>query len=200
MPQGFSGAHGQELARQDWPRAASEAAGTGGSVAFNAGDHEQATTYYRAATDFAEQAGNDLLQAFSLAMMSCFKAETGERTEAVNLVERGRRLLPKDVPATVQARMATYEANTYGRVGDRARTLAALGEADAAREHIWNNNEEMFWPLVFPFDSGRLERERGACATRPELSEIALPALKTGLAGAWIVPDEASSAGSLRPG
>ncbi|MGH2770347.1 MAG: helix-turn-helix transcriptional regulator [Actinomycetota bacterium] len=166
---------------------ASEAAGLAGSVAFDTGDHEQAAIQYRAAITFAEQAGNNLLQAFSLGMMGCFKAETGRRTEAVSLVEQGRSLLPRDVPATVQARMATYEANTYARVGDRSQTLAALARADTASERI-GHDEEMFWPLVFPFDSGRLERERGACATRLELSEIALPALKTGLAALGSVP------------
>lgn len=165
----------------------SEAAGLAGSVAFDTGNHDLANVHYQAAVTFAEQAGSNLLQAFSLGMMGCFKAEIGRRTEAVVLIEQGKSRLPRDVPATVQARMATYEANAYAKVGDRPRALGALARADAASERI-RHDDEMFWPLVFPFDSGRLERERGASATRLDLSEIALPALKTGLAALGSVP------------
>jgi tetratricopeptide (TPR) repeat protein len=167
--------------------AASEAAGLVGSVAFDNGNHDLACANYEASITFADQSGNDLLRAFSLGMMSCFRAETGHGSKAVSLLEKGRALLPKDAPPTIEARMGTYEANVYARAGDRPMALAALARVDAASERI-GRDEEMFWPLVFPFDSARLERERGACATRLGISEIALSALRTGLSAIGSAP------------
>ncbi len=160
--------------------AASEAAGLAGGLAFDAGGHAQARSHYRTAITFAERAGNPLLQAFSLGMMSSFRAETAQGAKAVQLIERGRSLLPREVPPTIQARMATYEANAYSSVGDAPHALSALGRADTAGEQIQADGE-MFWPLVFPFDAGRRARERGACATRLKESQIALTALEEGL-------------------
>jgi transcriptional regulator with XRE-family HTH domain/tetratricopeptide (TPR) repeat protein len=160
--------------------AASEAAGLTAGLAFDSGDHAQASSHYRIAIAFAEQSGNSLLQAFSLGMMSSFRAETGQGATAVRLVEKGKGLLPKEAPPTIGARMATYEAVAYSSVGDRQQALGALGRADAASEHIQADGE-MFWPLVFPFDVGRRARERGGCATRLKEPQMALAALDEGL-------------------
>ena len=171
---------GSAAERQTLLAAASEVAGLTGGLAFDSGDHAQASSHYQAAIMFAEQSGNALLQAFSFGMMSFFRAETGQETTAVRLVERGKSLLPSAAPPTIQARMATYEANAYSSLGDSQQALSALGRADAASEQIQPDGE-MFWPLVFPFDEGRQARERGACATRLKQPDVALPALAEGL-------------------
>jgi len=171
---------GSAAERRSFWAAASEAAGLAGGLAVDAGDHAQASSHYRTAITFAERAGNPLLQAFSLGMLSFFRAETGQGAKAVQLVERGKNLLPREVPPTIEARMATYEANAYSSVGDAQHALGALGRAECASEQIQADGE-MFWPLVFPFDAGRRARERGACATRLKQHEIALPALEEGL-------------------
>jgi transcriptional regulator with XRE-family HTH domain/tetratricopeptide (TPR) repeat protein len=166
--------------RRSFWAAASEAAGLAGGLAFDGGDHVQASSHYRAAITFAERADNPLLQAFSLGMMSSFRAGTGQGVTAVHLVEKGKSLLPREVPPTIEARIATYEASAYSSVGDARQALGALGRADTASEQIQAAGE-MFWPLVFPFDVGRRARERGACATKLKEPAIALPALEKGL-------------------
>ncbi|HMC07824.1 MAG TPA: helix-turn-helix transcriptional regulator [Actinomycetota bacterium] len=171
---------GSAAGRRSLWAAASEAAGLAGGLAFDAGDHAQTSSHYRTAIAFAERAGNPLLQAFSLGMMSSFRAETGQGARAVQLIEKGKTLLPASVPPTIEARMATYEANAYSSVGDTQQALGALGRADTASEQIQADGE-MFWPLIFPFDPGRRARERGACATRLKEPEIALAALEEGL-------------------
>ncbi len=169
-----------EAGRKKLLAVASEASGLVGGLAFDSGNHLQASHHYHAAITLAERAGNTLLQVFSLGMMSYFKAETGHGAVAVELVERGKSLLPADDPPTIQGRMATYEANAYSRIGDVPRALSALNRADTASGQI-QADQEMFWPLVFPFDMKRLARERGACATRLKRPEIALPALEEGI-------------------
>lgn len=171
---------GSAAERKTFLAAASEAAGLTAGLAFDCGDHDQASSHYRTAITFAERAGNPLLQAFSLGMMSSFRAETGQGARAVQLVEKGRSLLPREVPPTIEARMATYEANAYSSVGDSQQALGALGRADTASEQI-EADGELFWPLVFPFDAGRRARERGACATRLKEPQIALASLEEGL-------------------
>ena len=171
---------GSAAERRSLLAAASEAAGLAGGLAFDCGDHAQASSHYRTAITFAERTDNPLLHAFSLGMMSSFRAETGQGAKAVQLVEKGKSLLPREVPPTIEARMATYEANAYSSVGDAPQALGALGRADTASEQI-KADGEMFWPLVFPFDAGRRARERGACATRLKEPEIALVALEEGL-------------------
>ena len=63
--------------RKNLLAAASEAAGLTAGLAFDNGDHAQASSHYRTAITLAERTANPLLQAFSLGMMSSFKAETG---------------------------------------------------------------------------------------------------------------------------
>ncbi len=164
--------------RRDQERLASAASEISVLIAWLAGDTRNdalARQHYESAIAYSKRADDDSMQAYMVGSMSLWAATTGDGNEAVSLNARANALMAKAPP---QAGMAVRQASAYASVHDTSAALRALGRAEDALDQ----GVAPRWPWIHSYDEAWVARYRGAIAAKLGLPEIALPALRQGLA------------------
>ncbi|HMC08395.1 MAG TPA: helix-turn-helix transcriptional regulator [Actinomycetota bacterium] len=166
----------------DYARLAAAASDTSLLAAWLAEDSwdlSAAQRHYREARAYAERSRDDCLQAYVAGCRSMWATMTGSSTEAVGLVQRARRLLPRTAPSAAHAWVAAREAIAHATAHDEPAMSSALLRAEEALSKA-NVTSEMVWPWV-PMNDRDVSRYRGFAAVSCELPELAVPALTEGL-------------------
>lgn len=142
---------GRQRPRQttDLYAAASRLCGLSAHVCLDLGDYDSAATHARAARACAEAAGHEGLLAWVRAVESLIAYWTGRYEQAARLAQAGRR---HRAGGSVGARLASLEARALAIVGDRVGAVAALADAERAREAMTGKDEV---PGVFTFPSAK---------------------------------------------
>jgi hypothetical protein len=168
---------------KDQPRlaeAASDTAVLAAWLAEDVWDLGAAQRHYREARIYAEQSGNNVLQAYVAGCRSYWAARTGSGTEAVKAVERAKRLLPTNAPAAAHTWVAAREATAYATARDEPAMSNALLRAEKMLAET-KDRSEAGWPWLFPMNGQEVSRYRGFAAVSLQLPAMAVPALEEGL-------------------
>ncbi|MFC8565994.1 XRE family transcriptional regulator [Streptomyces sp. NPDC057245] len=129
--------------------AASRLCGLSAHVCLDLGDYDSAATHARAARACAEAAGHEGLLAWVRAVESLIAYWTGRYEHAARLARAGRRHRAR---GSVGARLASLESRALAVAGDRVGAVAALADAERAREAMSGHDEV---PGVFTFPSAK---------------------------------------------
>jgi tetratricopeptide (TPR) repeat protein len=116
-------------------------------------------SYYRLATELAHEAGDPLLGAFAFGSLSSnLLTEVGDRSGAVSLLERARRLAARDGSSMTEAYLAAVEAEAQSKLGDAGASLRALDRIDGALDR---NDGGKDLPWLYWFDPGVIAGWKG---------------------------------------
>ncbi|MGH2770417.1 MAG: helix-turn-helix domain-containing protein, partial [Actinomycetota bacterium] len=148
-------------------------------LASDMSDHTITRNHYQAAIEYAEQAGDDLLQAYIVGEMGFWAAGIEEGEEAVLLTERAESLLPENSPPAGRVVIASSKGVAYAMISHPQAALEAFGQAERALQA--QRDGEATLPWVFPGDHGRIARFRGMAAIRLGRPREGLAALEEGL-------------------
>lgn len=142
---------------------AAQLATTAGSLSFDLNNPDQAHAYFRAALMAGNEAADDDLRAWVLAMNSLLPTSRGDHKAALELLD-GAFIFAAYSPAPTRlAWVAGLKARAHAGVGDLQDCREALGVADNAMSH---GDEMDSRPDTDFFDRPRLEGLRGACLSR----------------------------------
>jgi transcriptional regulator with XRE-family HTH domain len=128
---------------------ASRLCGLFAHVCLDLGAYDSAATHARTARASAEAAGHEGMLAWVRAVESLIAYWTGQYERAARLAHEGRR---HRASGSLRARLASLEARALAIVGDAAGALAALADAERAREAMSGRDEE---PGVFDFPEAK---------------------------------------------
>jgi hypothetical protein len=160
--------------------AASETAVLAAWLAEDLWDFDAVQRHYQEARAYAEQAQDDLLQAYTAGCRSYWATTTGSGTEAVKLTQRATGLLPRTAPPAAQAWLAAREATAHATVHDEPAASNALIRAEQALEKMKGTTEPAP-PWLSSMDDKELSRYRGYVGVSLELPDMAVPALTEAL-------------------
>jgi transcriptional regulator with XRE-family HTH domain len=160
--------------------AASETAVLAAWLAEDLWDFDAVQRHYQEARAYAEQAQDDLLQAYTAGCRSYWATTTGSGTEAVKLTQRATDLLPRTAPPAAQAWLAAREATAHAAVHDEPAASNALIRAEQALEKMKGTTEPIP-PWLSSMDDKELSRYRGYVGVSLELPDMAVPALTEAL-------------------
>ncbi|MGW3556287.1 XRE family transcriptional regulator [Streptomyces sp. NPDC000963] len=118
---------------------ASRLCGLFAHVCLDLGDYDSAATHARTARASAEAAGHEGMLAWVRAVESLIAYWTGRYEQAARLAHEGRR---HRASGSICARLASLEARALAIVGDSVGALAALSDAEQAREAMSGRDEE----------------------------------------------------------
>jgi tetratricopeptide (TPR) repeat protein/transcriptional regulator with XRE-family HTH domain len=170
---------GSRSERSELATAGAEAALLLAWLASDMSDHPATRRHYQTATEYAEEADHDLLQAYIVGEMSFWAAGIEEGEEAVLLADQAESLLPQEAPPAGRAVIASSKGVAYAMTGRPQAALEAFGRAEAALQA--QREGERTWPWVFPGDHGRIARFRGIAAVRLGRPKEGLASLHEGL-------------------
>jgi DNA-binding SARP family transcriptional activator len=142
--------------------AASNTAQLIGHLLFDLNEYSHARAFQQAAIQGAQEAGNLGLEAVAWGRMSFTWTYSGQTNKALPCIQRARFLAAEKTTTTVQAYLASVEAEIQAILGDRAACLKALDDA-ASIESYPQNEEENYW---LRFDHSRLAGYQGICFRR----------------------------------
>jgi transcriptional regulator with XRE-family HTH domain len=160
--------------------AASETSVLAAWLAEDIWDFDAVRRHYQEAGAYAEQAGDDLLQAHAAGCRSYWATTTGSGTEAVKLAQRATGLLPPTAPLAAQVWLAAREATAHATVHDEPAASNALIRAEKALERV-DETTEPNPPWLSSMDDKELSRYRGYVGVSLELPDMAVPALTEAL-------------------
>lgn len=141
---------------------ASEVTQLAGHLLFDMGNYPKARRFHQAAIIAAQESRNAALEATAWARMSFTWTYSNNAPEALNCIQRARRLAIGNTNSTVQAYLAAVEAEIHAFLGNHAACLDALDEAERGiGQH--HSQENSYW---LRFDSSRLAGYKGACFRR----------------------------------
>lgn len=160
--------------------AASETSVLAAWLAEDLWDFDAVQRHYQEARAYAEQAQDNLLQAYTAGCRSYWATTTGSGTEAVKLTQRATGLLPQTAPPAAQAWLAAREATAHATVHDEPAASNALNRAEKALERM-NGATEPAPPWLSPMDDKELSRYRGYVGVSLNLPDMAVPALTEAL-------------------
>jgi transcriptional regulator with XRE-family HTH domain len=160
--------------------AASETSVLAAWLAEDIWDFDAVRRHYQEARAFAEQAGDDLLQAHAAGCRSYWATTTGNSTEAVKLAQRATSLIPRTAPTAAHAWLAAREATAHAAVHDEPAASRALLRAEKALENMHGSTQPAP-PWLSPMDDKELSRYRGYVGVSLNLPDIAVPALTEAL-------------------
>ncbi len=163
-------------AQAKFAAAATQTASFAGWLCYDMADYAAAHLHHQTAIACAERADEDLLFVYAGGCASLAARAASNGSEALVLIKQAKSRLSRDVPAAVRVWADFVEGGAHAAVQDVSGALAALGRAEDAAGRMRMAGEPS-WLWLFPFDEGQIARFRGACATRLELPEMALPAL-----------------------
>jgi len=141
-------------------------------LAEDVGDLAAAQGHYQQAWRYAERSQDTHLQAY----VACCTSEWADGAEAVGLVQRATRLLPRIAPPGAHAWVAAHEARAHASAHDEPATSTALLRADRALAQA-NEDRDAVWPWMFPANDWEISRYRGYAGVSLELPTMAVPAL-----------------------
>ena len=141
-------------------------------LAEDVGDLTGAQGHYQQAWRYAERSQDNHLQAY----VACCMSEWADGAEAVGLVQRATRLLPRTAPPAAHAWMAAHEARAHAAAHDEPATASALLRADKALDQA-SGTAEAVWPWMFPANEQEISRYRGYAGVSLELPDMAVPAM-----------------------
>jgi tetratricopeptide (TPR) repeat protein len=150
-------------------------AAVAGSVSFDLRDHRRALDYFEAARTAGDEAEDDDLLAWVLAMHSIVPAYLDSPQLSLDLLEGALHFARCDVAPSRLAWVASLKARAHAAVGDRAGCDEALGvayDAMAATEGLERRPETDF------FDLPRLDGLKGTCLLLLRQPEKAQPVLE----------------------
>ena len=122
-----------------------------GWAAYDSGDQEQASKYFRSALRFAHAAGNRVLGGRILAAMSHQAVYLGHVRQAIEFAQAARAATRQLATPRAVAMLAAMEACAHAAAGDVRRSELALGDAAAALTSVANGEPEPDW---LDFDEG----------------------------------------------
>ncbi|WP_234543506.1 XRE family transcriptional regulator [Streptomyces shenzhenensis] len=129
--------------------AASRLCGLSAHVCLDLGDYDSAATHTRTARACAEAVGHEGMLAWVRAVESLIAYWTGRYEQAARLAQVGRH---HRASGTIGARLASLEARALAIVGERAGAVAALADAERAREAMPGHDEV---PGLFAFPAAK---------------------------------------------
>ncbi|MET9822710.1 MULTISPECIES: XRE family transcriptional regulator [Streptomyces] len=118
--------------------AASRLCGLSAHVCLDLGDYDSAATHARTARVCAETVGHEGMFAWVRAVESLIAYWTGRYEQAARLAQAGLR---HRASGSIGARLASLEARASAMVGDSARALGALSDAERSREAASGRDE-----------------------------------------------------------
>jgi hypothetical protein len=133
-----------------------------GHLLFDLNDYTHARQFHKAAIQAAQEASNPGLEAVAWGRISFTWTYNGQPDKALACVQRARHLAVEKTTSTVQAYLASVEAEIQAILGNRNACLKALGDAEAVDSYP-QSGEDNYW---LRFDHSRLAGYQGTCFRR----------------------------------
>jgi hypothetical protein len=165
--------------RQRLIATAGETAMLAGTLRFmDLDDFELGHSHLELAMTAAREAEAGELGAFILGCMGFHARYSGNRKEAVDLIDQARHVAARVASPLTQGWLAAVASEVHAVAGDAAASLAALDQAGHALDRA-DEDDETSWIGIGTFNHAKLEAYHGVCYLQLGRPGDAVPALDT---------------------
>jgi tetratricopeptide (TPR) repeat protein/transcriptional regulator with XRE-family HTH domain len=148
-----------------------------GWIAVDAGEHAAAVKHYATGIKAAHAAGDPVLAANMVSLLSYLYASTGNPHAAVVLARTAVAGVPRGAPAVTRALLAERVAWAHARAGERRQAEQALGQVDRAFDaHEAGSEAAPSW--AYWLDRDEVDVMAGRCYTELGQPQRAEPLLR----------------------